>query len=113
MKYMITAVLTVAVVLGLAASSAEANDRHKPGAVGGSVVDRAGNPVAGAHVVLSHNGRTVREGRTDRAGHFKFERVRPGHYVVKAAKRGVGRDRERVRVRSGEATRVRLQLHKR
>lgn len=78
--------------------------------VGGRVFDTNREPVGGATVQLvNERGTIIQETSSDDRGAFHFRQVRPGEYVVRASKRGVGSDRELIRVRD-DAVRVRLVL---
>lgn len=85
-----------------------------PGRVVGLVVDSSGNAVADARVQIemtTRSGRTFKVAtRTDRRGRFLFDRIPESRGVIRAGKRGVGGDRERLLVRSGETTRVGLEF---
>ena len=87
---------------------------HDPGRVVGRVVDSNGDAVADASVQIemtTRSGRTFKlDTRTDRRGRFSFDRVPESRGVIRAGKRGVGGDRERLRVKSGETSRVGLKL---
>ena len=61
-------------------------------------------------LVLKNRTGTVRRTKTDARGRFGFRQVPIGRYVVLAGKRGVGKDREAIRVRADQVTRVRLRL---
>ena len=102
----------VLVSAGFAISTADASDDRRHGSVAGIVTTGDGRPVPGATVVLHRRGsdRVLRT-HTNREGKFGFRHVPAGHYVIGAKKRGVGADRERIRVRPGHTTRVRLHLH--
>lgn len=83
-----------------------------PGKVDVLVVDSAGTPVVGANVELHHRKHVIARGKTNEAGHFVFERVRPGKHGVEAGKREVGRGRAVATVKSGETTSVTITLKK-
>jgi outer membrane cobalamin receptor len=74
------------------------------GIVDGSVHDLNG-PVAGAHVTLSRDGRKVDDHLTNEAGHFEFEQVPFGTYVVECRN-----EAQEVRVSSGEVVQVELAI---
>lgn len=116
--FSLVALMAALVALALPAKvSADGDEDFVPGAIVGRVVDANGDGVAGAavHLVFHSPRGTFVVGRTEsgRAGGFEFPRVRPGHYVVKAEKRGVGSGAARAAVRSGESVRVRVQLSSR
>ena len=55
----------------------------------GVVRDALGRPLAGADLTLqTYNGRIIAHARTDMAGHFLFEPVPPGTYMMLANKHG-------------------------
>jgi DNA-binding beta-propeller fold protein YncE len=66
----------------------------RDGAIAGVVMNRSGQPVAGATVAL--RGGTVHNVATDADGAFAFQHLRLGSYVLRSGKLGVGRDRTRV-----------------
>lgn len=76
---------------------------HRAAYVFGRVFDTQREPVGGATVELvdRSSGRVVREATTSRDGEFRMRPVRPGHYVVRAHKRGVGSDRLALRAEPG------------
>jgi hypothetical protein len=75
----------------------------------GSVVDAMLTPIAGARVVLERQGRTAMTATTDAAGIFRFERVSPGDYRVRASHDGFTALVRDVTVPAGSAS-VRLPL---
>ena len=79
-----------------------------------SFFDSNGDGVGDATVRLrikTASGRTFEaDTRTDRRGRFEFPRVPEGRGVIGAGKRGLGKTRDRVGVKAGETTRVRLEL---
>lgn len=57
--------------------------------VQGVVRDPEGRPIGGARVTLADGaGRYVAEGRTDGAGRYQFDDLKPGSYIVGASARG-------------------------
>ena len=86
------------ILLGLCAiqslvmsSLVAAAQRHIRGrqSVVGVVRDALGRPLAGADLTLqTYNGRIIAHARTDKAGHFLFEPVAPGTYMMLANKHG-------------------------
>ena len=103
-----------ATLVGLLASDSLADHRDdRAGAVAGTVT-KGDRPIGDALVVLEavRDGRDIEfRTRTNHRGKFEFHGVPAGRYVISAAKRGVGRDSERIRVHPGETTRVHLDLH--
>ncbi len=78
--------------------------------IGGRVFDTNREPVGGAHVaLLTPDGEVIQRTQTNDRGIYRFRPVRPGVYLVRGFKEGVGRDQERVRARRGHV-RVRLVL---
>ncbi len=78
--------------------------------IGGRVFDTNREPVGGAHVaLLTEDGEVIQRTETNDRGIYRFRPVRPGVYLVRAFKEGVGRDQKRVRARHGHV-RVRLVL---
>ncbi|MEK6703569.1 MAG: carboxypeptidase-like regulatory domain-containing protein [Planctomycetota bacterium] len=87
------------------------NHHHAAGRIGGVVSTSEGRAVPGAVVVLRHGDVAVARTQTNREGVYVFERVRPGHYTVVAAKEGVGRGAARAAVRSGQTVRAPITLN--
>ena len=107
----VLAMLAFALALLVPASITQADPEAMPARIGGVVTDANGDAVEGAVVQLvADGGRLIRSTRTDERGLYVFRGVRPGAYVVRGFKRDVGRDRDRVRVRSGDTARVPLSL---
>lgn len=79
------------------------------GSIAGGVFSAAG-PTDGATVNLIRDGQVVATATTNAEGRFGFRTVRPGRYVIEAAKRGVGRGRAEVEVVSGQTTNTRIEL---
>lgn len=71
-------------------------------------VGRNGAIVAGAQVTASLNGRVVGQMLSGRDGSFSFANLRPGHYVVTAALRGVGSGTTEADVTAGGTTTIRV-----
>lgn len=71
-------------------------------------VGRNGAIVAGAQVTASLNGRVVGQMLSGRDGSFSFANLRPGHYVVTAALRGVGAGTTEADVTAGGTTTIRV-----
>lgn len=89
------------------------------GTVTGTVLDREGNAVEGARVMAAplvmRRGEGHRQmhpffARTDADGHFTFENVPVGQWMIIAGARGLGMDRERADVVADQVTEVELQL---
>lgn len=105
---LVVAAFTLLVPASLAEVAPEA--QPMPARIGGVVSDANGDPVEGAFVqLINRRGDVVRRARTDENGIYAFT-VRPGRYIVRAAKRDIGRDRARVGVRGGGTARVPLTL---
>ena len=114
MRILLTLALLFSASFVLQSDTLTAATAAAPGQIIGRVVDVNGDAVADAEVRIEM---THRSGRTftlntstDRRGHFSFDRVPESRGVIRAGKRGVGRDRARVGVRSGNTTRVGLEL---
>ena len=71
-------------VLGLVAIGYAQSPSSGAGVVSGVVVDSSGNALIGARVELLAAQQIVQTTSTDRAGLFRFERVSPGTYDVRA-----------------------------
>lgn len=71
-------------------------------------VGHNGAIVAGAQVTASLNGRPVASMLSGRDGSFSFAHLRPGHYVVTAALRGVGQGTTEADVTEGGTTTIRV-----
>lgn len=114
MRILLTLALLFSASFVLQADTLTAATAAAPGQIVGRVVDANGAAVADAKVQIEmthRSGRTFKlNTSTDRRGHFRFDRVPESRGVIRAGKRGVGRDRERVGVRSGQTTRVGLEL---
>ena len=103
------AVILAATLLAIPAAFSD-EDGPRGGAIGGVVVAER-QRIAGAFVRLIDDERNVVARTTSgRHGFFRFGHVRPGRYLVVAAKRGVGTGRARAGVRPGQVTRVRVVL---
>jgi hypothetical protein len=111
----LVSMIVMALAVGFSApAKADPPPPPAPGAIAG-IVSHADAPVGDAVVVLKRVdrlGRTqvVARTRSNEAGRYDFARVRPGRYVVEAAKRGVGRGAARAAVVSGETTRAPIVL---
>ncbi len=91
--------------------------RHPlPGGIAGGVFARGDDgraaPVGDAIVTLGQNAsdRPTARTRTNDRGQFRFEDVRPGRYIVRAAKDGVGRGQAATTVRPRTISHVRILL---
>lgn len=85
-------------------------ERHHT-VIGGRVFDAFHHPVGHATVTLhTEDGRLLRETTSNDRGYFRFGHVRPGVYLVRGFKRGVGHDQVRHNTR-GDRHRVILVLH--
>jgi len=88
------------------------NARGPIGALAGTVLDAAGNPVSSATVTLqTSDGNHPHLTRTDADGHFQFTRFETGQYDVRAQSQGVFSDwLKRVSIHAGKTTQVTLHL---
>ena len=76
-----------AVLVFLAGSSARAQSTF--GAVRGSTLDQSGAALPGAEITLhSLDENTNAVATSDGSGNFSFENLKPGHYSIRAAKKG-------------------------
>ena len=133
------ALFAILIAATFLASAAVAEDaKQGVGKVAGSVVDAAGNAVAGVPIRLMAprnkdaaaaakdpvpadgvdprdrpKPEPVATATTDGQGKFEMGDVAPGKYVVVAAQKGVGRARQQVDVKANETTSVVLTLEKR
>jgi outer membrane cobalamin receptor len=84
-----------------------------PARVVGTVVDPDGALVPGARLllVLTGGGAVVAEASTDGRGEFRFDRVAPGRYELRAMADGFRAEPVAVQAAAGEDSRVRLLLH--
>ncbi len=105
----IAIVILVAALLALTAPS---NSGYALGNLGGHVVDKHGNPVVDAVVIVqTSDGEHPHATHTDTNGHFEFERYSPGQYDLRASYDSVFTDwMKRVLVRGGKTTDVTLRL---
>ncbi len=105
----LTAILVTLLMFGFATSSVQA------ATVGGAVLDARGNAVAGALVVIQQvdapRGQRPYAARlqSDRSGHFIFDAIPGGRYVVSATTR-VSAVRTQLAVRQEGAVRLRMVL---
>ncbi|HLM02525.1 MAG TPA: TonB-dependent receptor, partial [Pyrinomonadaceae bacterium] len=75
------------------------------GSVSGTIVDAAGEAVAGADVSLLNAQQLVlRSATTDAAGNYRFENVPAGSYIVQAARAGFSSQREAVQISGSNAS---------
>jgi len=96
----------------LALALADVADAQSTGRVRGTVLDSAGQPVAGATVVVEVPGNSMRryETTTDDEGEYSQIGIPPGDYQITASKEGVGMHAVARTVRAGDVARVDLQL---
>ncbi|HEX9308876.1 MAG TPA: carboxypeptidase regulatory-like domain-containing protein [Anaeromyxobacter sp.] len=84
---------------------------HRGGTLAGNVHNAAGAPIPGARVLaLSKEANDGAEGRSDRAGRFEFEKLRPGRYRVVALAAERTGDAGEVEVQDGAVTEVSLRV---
>lgn len=102
-------VAAVAAVLGLAGAS---RAHYALGNLAGVVVDRNGNPVADAAVIVQTSfGEYPHATHTDADGKFIFERYSPGQYDLRASAYGIFTQwSRRVVVRAHRTTHITLRL---
>jgi hypothetical protein len=107
----LSAVLVVAGILVLA-PGAPLDAGLALGNLAGHVVDKHGNAVADATVIVeTSDGEHPHATHTDTNGHFEFERYSAGQYDLRASYDSVFTDwMRRVLVRSGRTTEVTLHL---
>ena len=89
-------VLALALLVGLSASRATAEEKAAKGTVTGKVVDKDGNPVA--------------EATTDKDGAFTMPDVPAGDYRVVCRVKDKGTGNEKVTVKAGETATVEIKL---
>lgn len=97
------------------ATGVEAASPPKAGGVAGVVLTgERGNavPVADASVQLVRGDTVVARTRTNEKGQFRFVEIRPGAYIVRAAKQDVGAGRDAAPVRPDSVARTRIVLKK-
>ena len=71
-----------------------------PGTLSGIIRDTTGRPLQDAVVVLDPNG-DIRAARADAAGQFRFDRLRPGRYVMRTTWIGYRPDERTIDVPAG------------
>ncbi|MDQ6801255.1 MAG: von Willebrand factor type A domain-containing protein [Acidobacteriota bacterium] len=89
-----------AIVLLIALVVACTSVPNKPASLQGTVVDREGNPIPGVTVMAGTQ--TV---VTDGKGHYEFESIPPGKYVVSAQLAGFNTGRLQINVHEGKSVR--------
>ena len=98
--------VVAAVILGLVGLAPPTATAQYWGAVTGTVTDAdGGTALIGARVLLRspETADVVRQTRTDAAGDFQFDRIRPGRYVVEAQLLGYKERRIPLRLEIGES----------
>ena len=100
--------LSLLVLLILAAAPRSAAVALPPQSAGitvsGTVVDGSLSPLAGAVITLNRQGAVVARTTSDAAGHFRFERVAPGDYDVKATHAKAPELIRQIRIGAGSKT---------
>ena len=82
-------ILLIALGCGFLPRQAYAAGPSARPAIGGTVKDALGRPLADVELVLQNQaGRTVSRARSDKTGHFQFKGVPPGVYAVVANRAG-------------------------
>ncbi|MCC6425216.1 MAG: carboxypeptidase regulatory-like domain-containing protein [Phycisphaerales bacterium] len=105
--------IVCALALAAFAPQAQAGDERAPAVIAGLVSNPAGTAIAGAEVrLVNAEGKVVKVTRTGPRGHFEFAPIKPGRYLVQAAKADVGKGQEKVIAPGGEVTRVKITLRK-
>jgi hypothetical protein len=99
---------TAAVVAGFAAPA----QAMEPGGIAGVIVNGDGAPVAGALVVLLHDGHALKATKSGEKGGFAFKNLKAGEYGVAAAKIGVGKGGAKAIVEDGKITEIKIVLMK-
>ncbi len=103
--------LSALFTLATPVSTQAANDPARFAGIIGVVVNADGDRVASAVVALvNRDGEVVRRTRTNDRGFFHIAHVRPGRYVVRAAKRGQGAGHQGAAVLPHHITEVRVQI---
>lgn len=99
-----TALLVLFSLFGFTAAQAETV------ALTGRVLSAAGQPVAGADVVVEPSAGAALTARTDVTGRFAFSALQPGEYRLTARYIGLSPAAERLRIAAGESPDVTLVL---
>src|SRR5829696_4935560 len=98
----VVSLLALVLAIGCAAPAAAQNG---VGALEGTVVDSAGEPVAGARLSLVNSQQaSFGATETDARGAFRFASVAPGNYVLVVVKPGFAE--KRAAVSTGDSVRV-------
>lgn len=110
-NWLVTLLVALVAVVAIPTRGVLAQE-HRPGKIAGLVLNAADEkPVAGAAVrVFGPRGLIAARTFSQRDGRFVVGPLRPGHYLVVAAKREVGRGEARVEVKEGEVTRAVIKL---
>jgi protocatechuate 3,4-dioxygenase beta subunit len=108
MKTRVLIILLIAILAIAATGSA----KGPIGALAGTVLDAAGNPVPAATVTLqTSDGNHPHLTRTDADGHFQFTRFETGQYDVRAQSKGLFSDwLKRIYIHANKTTQVTLHL---
>lgn len=80
------------------------------GSISGNVIDKSGNPVANAHVILGNNNRMD---VTDMQGSFAFTSIKPGMYQLKVSSIGYHTHQQNIEVNSASAQSLTIRLESR
>lgn len=82
------------------------------GTLSGTLVDKNGNPVAGATVIIqTSDGQHPHATHTDANGHFEFDRYSAGQYDLRGSLYGVFTEwSRRILIRPGKTTHITLHL---
>lgn len=81
-----------------------------PGKVVGIVVNAAGEPVAEATVLAMNPMGGFKQAKTGEKGGFEFPELKPGKWLVKGFKMGVGEGKAEAVVEAGKTTEVKITL---
>jgi hemoglobin/transferrin/lactoferrin receptor protein len=110
MRVRLFGVLLCATLLFASPLAAQARQSSQ-GAVEGTVTDAAGGALGGARVYLMDARQALAvASETDAAGHFRFESVAPGTYVLRIARKDFAARRVPVEVRTGQTARLAVRL---
>ncbi len=84
-------------------TSEQSADRQQAGSISGTIVDRSGTAVTGAHVKLAHEGQTATEETlSGEDGQFSFSNVVPGPFQLAITSEGFAAGTTAGNVRPGE-----------